>query len=255
MTPAARIAAARQELLAARAEVEAYLATHRDRSRGPHVRMLHEISGMLDPAYPYVSQAAQDRIVDTLLGGKTGGVFVDIGAYDGVTGSNSLYFERWRDWTGVLVEPVADMRARAQTVRRAPCLPYAAAAAEGEAEFIAVTHGFTQMSGLADHYDPGLLDRVRADPRHAERRVTVQTRTIAAILDEAGIAAPDFVSLDIEGGELAALRAFPFARYRVGCWAIENNTSDPQIARLMRENGYDLVEFCGPDEIYRLKAT
>jgi hypothetical protein len=34
-----------------------------------------------------------------------GGFFVEIGANDGVTQSNTLYFEQFRQWSGILVEP------------------------------------------------------------------------------------------------------------------------------------------------------
>ena len=33
------------------------------------------------------------------------GYFVELGANDGVTQSNSLYFEKYRNWCGLLVEP------------------------------------------------------------------------------------------------------------------------------------------------------
>ncbi len=255
MTPPERIAKARSELLAAQKDLTAALKGNDSRSRAPIVRMLHEVRGMLNPAFPYASQAGQDQVVDRILGGKTEGTFVDIGAYDGVTGSNSLYFEKWRGWSGVLVEPVEATRKTAQSLRKAPCLPYAVADKRGEASFMAVTEGYTQMSGLLDSYDDDLLGKVRADPRHVEAVITVQTVTIADILDEAGIPEPDFVSLDIEGGELAALRVFPFENYKVQTWAIENNTAGPEIAQIMRENGYNLIEFCGPDEIYARKKS
>jgi hypothetical protein len=79
----------------------------------------------------------------------------------------------------------------------------------------------------------------------------VETRTLARIMDEAGIAAADFVSLDIEGGEAAVLAGFPFHRIRVAVWAVENNTASGAIGAVMRANGYVLAEFCGPDEIWR----
>ncbi len=255
MIPPERIAKARAELLAAQKDLVAALDRNKTRSRAPLVRHLHEVRGMLNPAFPFASQAGQDQVIDRALQGKTGGTFVDIGAYDGITGSNSLYFEKWRDWSGVLVEPVEAMRKTAQDLRKAPCLPYAVADQKGEASFMAVTEGYTQMSGLLDSYDSDLLDKVRADPRHTEKLITVQTVTIADVLEESGITAPDFISLDIEGGELAALRVFPFAKYPVRTWAIENNTGGPEIAQIMRENGYNLIEFCGPDEIYALKDS
>jgi FkbM family methyltransferase len=249
-SPADRINAARRDLTALRAELTAALQQDRTRRRGPLVRMLHEVQGMLTPGYRYASQAGQDQAVDWILKGKRGGTFLDIGAYDGLTGSNSLYFEKYLGWTGVMVEPVKQNRETAEMWRTSPCLPYAIADTDGEATFIAVTQGYTQMSGLEGEYDAAMLTRVRSDPRHAEDRITVPTLSLNSLFAETGMDRVDFVSLDIEGGELAALTAFDHTRYRVDVWAIENNTGGPQIATLMREKGYNLAEFCGVDEIY-----
>jgi FkbM family methyltransferase len=250
---AALIARAQADLAEAEAALVARLGPERTRARADLVRRLHEVRRMREPAYLYPSQAGQDAVVDRLLGGKTGGVFVDVGGYDGVTGSNTLFFEQFRGWSGLLVEPVPANFARAAALRRCACLPCAVADQDGTAELIVVDRGYIQMSGLARSYDQGLLGRVRADPRHAERSLTVETRRLDRIMDEAGIAAADFVSLDIEGGEVAVLTGFPFARIRVAVWAIENNTGDGAIGAVMRANGYVLAEFCGPDEIWRLR--
>jgi FkbM family methyltransferase len=254
MTPDERIDTARQALVQAQRDLTQALSADRTRRRGHLNRRLHEVRRMLDPGYAYTSQAGQDAVVDRLLGGKRGGTFVDVGGYDGTTGSNTFFLELWRGWTGVLVEPVPAQLARARTIRRCPCLGLAVAATEGQADFIEVTEGFTQMSGLAGTYDAGLLAQVRADPRHRECVTRVETRTLSAILDEAGLPDPDFISLDIEGGEEAVLAAFPFHRHAVTLWAIENNTGSAAIGQIMRAHGHDLVEFCGPDELWRRKG-
>ena len=109
MTARGRLDEVRRSLVSARDELRAQLAREKSRRRGALNRDLHHVLRMLDPDDPHVSQAGQDRVLDRVLGGKTGGVFVDIGAYDGRTGSNTLFFERERGWTGLLVEPVPDM--------------------------------------------------------------------------------------------------------------------------------------------------
>lgn len=243
----------RRELMKAQSEIAQTLRTEKTRKRADLNRKAHEIRQMLTPAYAFMSQAGQDVVVDRHFRQKRGGTFVDIGGYDGVTGSNTIFFEKWRGWTGVLVEPVAANLDRAKEARSCPCLGYAVADQAGMAEFITVTEGFTQMSGLSDSYDDAMLKRVRENPRHKETTIQVPTKPLAAILIEAGIPDPDFVSLDIEGGELAALQGFPFADHRVGMWSIENNTGTREIVTLMREHNYDLIDFCGPDEIYALR--
>ena len=249
-SPMDRLKEARAELKQAELDLMRVLKKERTRKRAPIVRLLHETRRMMAPDYPYVSQAGQDHAVDRALRGLSGGTFVDVGGYDGVTGSNTLFFEMRRGWTGVLVEPVAGQLEKAKIARKCPCLPYAVAPQAGTAEFIEVTKGYTQMSGLADLYDETILSQIRNDPRHEERTVKVETRTLSQILDEADIANPDFISLDIEGGEAAVLDGFPFDKHAVKVWAIENNTAGPEIGNIMRKNGYDLAEFCGPDEIY-----
>lgn len=245
----------RRELVKAQAEIAETLRTEKSRKRADMNRKVHTIRQMITPAYAFMSQAGQDAVVDGYFKQMTGGTFVDVGGYDGVTGSNTVFFEKWRNWTGVLVEPVETHLAHAKTARACSCLGYAVSDAEGMAEFITVTEGFTQMSGLSSSYDAGVLEKVRANPRHKETKVKVPTKTLAAILHEANIEHPDFISLDIEGGELAALQAFPFAEHRVGLWAIENNTGTAEISQLMRSHHYDLIDFCGPDEIYALRKT
>ena len=251
----ARITELQQELIGLQAALIKALQGEKTRKRAELNRQLHDVRQMLSPAYAYMSQAGQDAAIDRHFGQKTGGTFVDIGGYDGVTGSNTVFFEKWRGWSGVLIEPVAANLARAEKVRSCPCLGVAVAAEAGTAPFITVTQGFTQMSGLSESYDASVLEQVRANPRHQEDRIEVETQPLSAILHDSGILHPDFVSLDIEGGELAVLEAFPFADHRVGAWAIENNSGAREIADLMRSHNYDLIDFCGQDEIYVMRKA
>ncbi|MEL6958429.1 MAG: FkbM family methyltransferase [Pseudomonadota bacterium] len=244
------IAEARKLLAGEAQRLGKFLSADKTRARAPAVRKLHEIRRMLDQNYAYTSQAGQDTIVDQLMKLKRGGTFVDVGGYDGVTGSNTLFLEAYRGWTGALIEPVPAQLEKAKVARTCPCLGVAIAPTEGEADFIEISEGYTQMSGLASTYDAKLLDTVRADSRHKENVLRVQTKTLSMILVETGLTNPDFLSLDIEGGEVACLESFPFADHDVKIWSIENNTSGSEIRNIMEAAGYRLIEFCGPDEIY-----
>lgn len=250
-TPPEQITEARALLMEARDQTAMALRGDNTRRRGAHVRRLHELNRMLLRDYRYLSQAGQDAVVDQIMGGKRGGTFADIGGYDGWTGSNTAFFELHRGWTGVLVEPVPAKLELAQACRRCPCLGVAVAPEAGDADFIEVQSGFTQMSGLAATYETRLLQDVRSNPDHAEARLRVETRPLSRILTDAGLTDVDYISLDIEGAEIATLESFPFADHAVGIWSIENNTGSPRIGEIMRDHGYELVEFCGPDDVYR----
>jgi len=231
-------------------KLAAELEKNRTRSRGPVMRRYHEVQQMLSPLYGYMSQAGQDRVVDHLMKHKRGGTFVDVGGYDGVTGSNTFFLETNRGWTGALVEPVRTQIVRAAANRTCECVEAAVASKKGEADFIEITEGYTQMSGLVGSYDKNLLGTVRADKRHKETIVKVKTMTLTDILHQMDLVDPDFISLDIEGGELDCLKSFPFDKHDVKIWSIENNTGTSEIKKIMESKGYDLIEFCGPDEMY-----
>jgi FkbM family methyltransferase len=255
MTPSEKIAQARKLLDEAGRTLTQQLQSDRSRARGAVVRELHSIGPLRGEVMQYYSQAGQDRIADKILDHKTGGVFVDVGGYDGYTGSNTLFFELFRGWSGILVEPAPTQLRKAEAVRRCPCLGYAVAGETGTLDFMEVTQGFTQMSGFLDSYDADLLGRVRSDKRHKEVIHTLETKTLNAILAEQDIDRVDFLSLDVEGGEVGILNNFDFNAVDVDVWTIENNTQDTAIPEIMRDNGYDLIEFAGVDDIFRKRRA
>merc|ERR1712232_189095 len=51
------------------------------------------------------SEDREDLLLEPLLAGVHKGFYVESGASDGEKGSDTLYFEKKRGWTGLLVEP------------------------------------------------------------------------------------------------------------------------------------------------------
>lgn len=249
--PAQKIDQALRMLNEARAELGDLMKDERGRKRGELNRLLFQTSRRLNESNVYFSQAGQDRIVDNAMQAKRDGVFVDVGGYDGVTGSNSLFFEMFRGWSGILIEPSPTQLRMAKAVRQCPCLGYAVAGTAGEAEFLEVTQGFTQMSGFLDSYEAKLLEQVRGNPRHKEVMHTLKKMPLNEILAEQKIEQVDFMSLDVEGGEMDILENFDFDAVDVAIWTIENNTRGSDIPNFMKDKGYQLFEFAGVDDLFR----
>lgn len=223
------------------------------RTRGQINQQIWECERLNGRRQQFFSQAGQDAYLEEhIFRGKRDGVFVEVGGYDGITGSNCLFFELMRGWKGLLIEPSPTFFKQAAAFRRATCLQVAVAGAEGEAEFMDVQEGFSQMSGLTASYDPKLREAVEADPRHKGALIRVKTQPLARILGQHFLSEVDYISLDVEGGEMDVLAAFPFDRHRVHAWSIENNTGDTKIPALMRDKGYKRVEALGVDDIYVL---
>lgn len=161
-----------------------------------------------------------DRKLDALLGGRTGGVFVEAGAHDGYTQSNTYALERRRGWRGVLVEPVPELHAKAARRRAASTVVHAALVApEAAGRPVPIAFG-DLMSQVAatetEHTAAGLVTAGR-DPYV----VQVPGRTLDDVLDEAGVGAVDLLLLDLEGHELDALRGLDTERHPVAHLVVE----------------------------------
>ena len=225
------------------------------RGRGALHQQIWDCERALGNHGRFFSQSGQDAWLDAnVFKGRRGGTFVEIGGHDGVAGSNCLYFEMMRGWSGLLVEPAPALHAQAAEIRRCPCLRLAVAGQEGEAEFLDVQAGLTQMGGLVASYDAKLRAAVEADPRHKGTVIRVPTQPLARILDDHGLDEIDYISLDVEGGEMPVLSAFPFENYRITAWTIENNAGGKEIRELMQAKGYRLAEALGVDDVYLREA-
>lgn len=194
-----------------------------------------------------MSQLGQDVLVDGYFGGKRNGVFVDIGAYDGVTFSNTLMLERDRGWTGLCVEPLPDVFARLQHARRCICVQACMGNREEAAvEFLAVQSEAVptrMLSGVVSEYDPRHLARVDSE-LHAyggsKSVIRVPMRHLHRLLQEHGIERVDYLSIDTEGSELLILRSTVLSAIGYPCVTVENNYDDPAIHDEMVAQGYVL---------------
>jgi len=204
------------------------------------------------------AQIGQDRyLYERYFRETRGGVFVDIGAYDGVKFSNTYFFEKEMDWTGICIEPNPEIAATLRGQRSAVALECAVADFDGESEFCNVnieSHEERMLSGLARHFDPRHKKRIKA-AKASEERITVRVRRLNDILDENGLSHIDYCSIDTEGAELAILRDLDFGRFDISLFSIENNYGDQNIRTLMEERGYELVKtFHGYDQLYVKKG-
>src|SRR3954469_21340764 len=83
---------------------------------GPWLRCrLFEALGSRRYSWPALNDL--DRSLQRLLPDRPG-TFMEAGAHDGYTQSNTYYLERFRGWHGVLVEAVPELHAKAARRRR-----------------------------------------------------------------------------------------------------------------------------------------
>jgi FkbM family methyltransferase len=187
---------------------------------------------------PYQAQHGEDRWLEAFFGGKADGVFVEVGAYDGVVLSNTYFFESI-GWTGVLVEPDAAKAARCRSSRPKSQIFECAAVGSGDVDAIS----FYEVAGGQVYSTVNMTDehRKRLDQYGLSFTETrVKAMTLDRILEAAKLSRIDFVTIDVEEGELEVLRGFDLSRWRPEAVMVETNSRfrSAEIRRYFVERGY-----------------
>jgi len=197
------------------------------------------------PTYqgPRHGELGQDVFVLAATSSKSQGFFVEFGAMDGVFASNTWILERDHGWQGIVAEPGRCFHTALDQNRSCRIDHRAVTDRTGDlVEFKQVD----QQPGLST-----LIQHIDSD-MHAENRTAspgdvypVHTVSLADLLQQHGSPRHiDYISMDVEGGEVGVLENFDFAAYQVDLWTIEHNFYAPareRIFEIMSNNGFQRV--------------
>lgn len=186
------------------------------------------------------SQILQDLWVLYMLKEKTGGFFVEFGACDGLSMSNTSYLEHDYGWTGILSEPDFHwhdaLRVNRSCVIDTRCV---ADVSGNTAEFLSVPEEL-ELSRMKEIVPNDVHER--SGHRAKAEEFSVETVSLNDLLQQNN--APreiDYMSIDTEGSEYEILKNFDFDRYSVSLFTIEHAGEEQKrekIRALMEDRGY-----------------
>lgn len=200
----------------------------------------------------------QDMLLHMLFGNKQAGIFVDVGSVDGFSFSNTYFFERNLNWTGVCVEPNGASQVVLQRVRaRAKVYEACLANLTGTAPFVQC-RGYTRMlSGLVSSMSPQHFARIEQELGvHGGQCETVEVSVmaLASILASNNLSNVDILSIDTEGGELGVLYGIEWEAVNISVIILEMLDQDSEESRdlvdYLLQRGYGQVAYACQDAVF-----
>lgn len=155
------------------------------------------------------------------------GYFVDIGAHDGVSLSNTKFFEDL-GWEGVCIEPQPDIYKKLVTNRK--CITIQGAVSDlkkKQIEFCKITGYSSMLSGIIDYYDERhkerILSEIQSYENNTKEKIIVDNYNFNNVIQQENI---NLLSIDTEGGEDKIINSIDFTRYKIDIILFEDNYDD-----------------------------
>ena len=182
------------------------------------------------------SQLCQDLFVLSELGFKKNGFFVEFGATDGITLSNTFLLETKFNWQGILAEPAKIWQDQLKKNRNAIIETDCVWKSTGDT----LSFNETKKSDLSTINYFSKLD-IHKKNRSNGNIYNVKTISLEDMLKK--FKAPffiDYLSIDTEGSEYQILENFNFDKYKFKVITCEHNYSQDRkkIFNLLTNHGY-----------------
>ncbi len=189
----------------------------------------------------FYSQHGEDYLLDLLFENKRDGFFVEIGCIDGKLFSNSLFFEEL-GWKGLCIEAHPDFIPLLKQNRPNSIVCHYAVG-ESDADNIVF---YANKRGSLSTLDKSQEKRWKEDFTpffHGFEEKLVAKRTLTTIFKEQKVGHINFISLDIEGYEVPALRGLDIATFAPDVFVIETDgkMQKKQQEEILQPYGYFLA--------------
>ena len=198
----------------------------------------------------YFAQNNLDKKLTKYIGYKNG-FFVELGANDGFTASNTLHYEIKYNWRGILIEPSPNLFLSCAHYRNKPgnsiycnaCVPF-----NFDSKYVDIEYAY--LMSVSANLESDIVDKqkflndARQNFNNYQKglKFGAVARTLSSILDESN--APleiDLLSLDVEGSELDVLKGVDFEKYQFKFLLVEcRNIS--RLSKFLEEKNYTIID-------------
>jgi FkbM family methyltransferase len=201
------------------------------------------------------AQFGEDLEILQFFANQDRGYYVEVGANDGVSGSNTALLEE-NGWTGLLIEANPDLIAAIAQARPNSQIINCAAVADdhvGTITFHKVCDGPENLDGLSTVANRTEFNTIIEAYGGRVEDVVVPARTLDDVFTANQVPEQfQLLSIDVEGVELSVLQGLNLAKFNPRIILIEDNSRgvDLTIANYLKAQGYVRVHRTGVNDWY-----
>jgi FkbM family methyltransferase len=199
------------------------------------------------------AQNKEDLVLIEYFKGKRGGVFVDVGAHDGIQFSNTYLLETDYRWLGICIEPNPDSFKKLEDNRpHSRCFELATVNGSQKVTQLIIPNGVAVLGSTSQKPIKQGIAQILSIPTD---RVSYQTQNVCCeqlsiTLMRSGFTPGkkyELLSVDTEWTELEVLKSAHLDTYRPEVIVVEANSSEfaGEIEKYLKKRGYYLCGFVG----------
>lgn len=206
---------------------------------------------MINEQYKQYSQDGQDiYLQNTFFKDKTDGFYVDIGAHDGISLSNTYIYEKL-GWSGICIEPLPEIYNLLTLNRSCKCIngvvsdintPYV--------DFCYIKGAPEMLSGIIENYTEKHKLRIIEECKargSSKQKIKVKNYNFSEVINNVNI---NFLDIDTEGNELNILKTVDYNKYNIQVIAAEDNIGTGELQSFLISKGFNYITRVGGDCIF-----
>lgn len=182
------------------------------------------------------SQNDEELVIRDFFNDRKGGFFVDVGSYHWEELSNTYFLEKYLGWSGIAIDAQAEFAEGYEKYRpKTKFFSYAVSDKSGGTLKLYLAWGLSSV-------DRGWLKKYSGKDIE-QRAVDVPTITLNDLLEQNHVAKINFLSMDIEGAEPAALAGFDIETYKPELVCIEVAPDNREkLVAYFEKHGYERID-------------
>lgn len=212
----------------------------------------------------YYSQCQEDIFLnENIFKNKKNGVYIELGALDGVLYSNTKFFEDSLNWTGILIEPHPEKFKLLQQNRPNNFLFNSLISCHKEPlEFKYFVDACSAVSGVENtlsqhHYKTYFESNNEWIKKQPQNKIFIKPISLSEIVKSTNLTHIDLLSLDVEGHEYEVLKSWDFS-IPIDIILIETLGVQPENDELCRkiliQNNYKFITKYKHNEIFAIET-